>query len=252
VTTALCAVGYQAVAGTAGYRCSHVPLTDAAGYPINNASPSVRVEPALAIGSWVGGLECEKRACPTLCGTALGPFITGDSSMTVQRPPPEGLSDTCLSGEYGDERQIQCTKGYRPAKSPGCPPNAANCPETPMVCQIDPDDATATDQSPPVWAGASCSAMQCYQMIVANEGGANIPPAQGSVGDAYRYDGGSGCALGFFQVGALACQTNLFYQGGGCSDRFVSTMTDSAFTTGLVTGSSNNNLHFKGYLFSPH
>lgn len=233
-TTAMCVQGYEAVSGTADYRCSHVPLTNNGGYAIDDTAAANVVQAGNSIGSWVGSLECEKRDCPPACGSELGDFITGDGALTQQRPPPEGLDDTCCSGVFGDDCQIKCSRGYAPRKSTG------TLIETPMTCQVRGND----NQAEPEWYGASCSALQCYQAEVANEQAVNRPTASGHVGDLYAYDAsaGSACAVGYFQVGALQCGTNLFYQGGGCFDRTVSGLTDDQFVSGTVTGSSNNNL----------
>ena len=237
VTTTTCERGYEASGDSAGYFCSHVPYTNAAGYPLAEGGAVVAPNPNGALpdvaGTWVGGLQCDKRECPTQCGSALGSFIKGDASRTTQRDPPEGLDDTCCSGEFGDICQIKCERGYKPAV------DDVTGDELPHTCTV--LDAAVESQDDVEWSGASCTPKMCIPMRVANTNGPNNL-ADGTVGQLFDYP--DGCAAGFMQVGSLACQTSLLYQGGGCSARPTASITDPAIAAAASTaqGSSNANL----------
>lgn len=197
VTTTTCVTGWEATAGTADYFCSHVPYTDSAGYPIDKTGGRLS-DVSASIGTWVGGLECERRACPDQCGSALGDFITGDANSNEPRAPPEGLTDTCCSGVFGDECQIRCERGYEAS-------------DAPHVCMVPLDGGS---QDTPVWGGASCTPMACLPHLIANAAG--VDTARGSVGDIFTH---VPCADGYFQAGRITCQNSLLFQGGGCTDR---------------------------------
>ena len=241
VTTTTCERGWEARAGTDGYFCSHVPYTDDDGYPI--AADGARITDVdQSIGTWVGGLKCKRRSCPPKCGSELGLAITGDGTRTTQRDPPEGLTDTCCSGVLGDTCQIQCDTGYEPYTDGNGP--------LPHTCEV----LGADTQAEPQWNGASCVPSRCYTKPIPNVspgGGAANRQASGTVGQ--RWGTGLGenldvgdelvCANNYFAVGELACQPNLFFQGGGCSNRPAAAVIEpSVFAAATVSTSSNSGL----------
>lgn len=242
VTTATCNTGWEAEAGTAGYFCSHVPYTDSAGYPIDATGARI-ADISDSIGTWVGGLQCKRRTCPDQCGSALGDFITGDALRTSPRPPPEGLTDTCCSGVYGDLCDIACERGYRSRKDPNT--------ENPLKheCAVDGTDT----QAAPQWTGAGCDPMQCYVQDLANIAGSapnvdGVAQAAGVVGISWdwTYSGNSvTCKAGYMRVGDLACQPSLLFQGGGCSDRAAA----AVLAPSITQATTSSNLADKDFAF---
>lgn len=240
IAIATCVTGYEARGSTDEYYCSHVPYTDSAGYPIDVLDQPV-TDTANAIGTWVGGLQCKRRSCPDQCGSALGDFMTGDETRTSRRDPPEGLTDTCCSGRFGDTCQIKCQRGYRPEADPADPSR-----QLPLTCDVDPNNPSNPPgvhetQLPPVWAGTSCEAKACYRAVVANAAttASDVVGQEATLGacDADYMEVGTGAAGDFT---GLSCQPSLLFQGGGCSSRPTASITDNAFVQSRNVGSSSN------------
>ena len=229
-TTVNCDSGYVADGTTGEYFCSSTPYTDSAGYPIDKDG-NILDDPSQAIGTWQGDLDCVRRTCAPACGSDLAPQVTGLAGATEQRPVNEGgADDTCCSGVYQDTCPIKCTRGYRVAvEEDGTPLD--------FTCGADGQ-----------WSGASCQPMQCYQSRETDPlAGGVSGVASGVVG--YEYEFSAGCDAGEFHVGSHVCQTNLFFQGGGCVARPAATVTSPSVAVGgeladgaVVASSSNTGL----------
>lgn len=232
VTTTTCQTGWEADDNTAGYFCSHVPYTDDAGYPLDETGTRLaRTDVDSAIGTWVGGLQCKKRACPDACGSALGdPFITGDSSLSAPRDPPEGLTDTCCSGVFGEPCTYRCKRGYKPAQD-------GNGQDVPLTCTV----TGADTQAAPEWSGATCDPKQCYTKVLANTDVLAEADgwASGNVGDSVSLQ--DKCDTSMMMVGTLTCGPSQLFQGGRCNLRPTSGLTadDLVVAADAAQASSN-------------